>query len=135
MTQSSRVLSPGFHSRVFDLVRRIPRGKVSTYGRIAGLLGHPGVARHVGNALAACGNEELPVPWHRVVNAAGKVSTAGSEQQALLLAEGVRFGASGAIPLAEFLWTPTSHPPKAKAVSKSKSKSKSGPSAKAKRAK
>jgi methylated-DNA-protein-cysteine methyltransferase related protein len=106
MTGSSRVLSPGFHSRVFDLVRRIPRGKVSTYGRIAALLGHPGVARHVGNALAACGNEEVPVPWHRVVNATGKISTKGSEQRALLLSEGVRFSASQAIPLAEFLWTP-----------------------------
>jgi methylated-DNA-protein-cysteine methyltransferase related protein len=106
MTTSSRVLSPGFHSRVFSLVRQIPKGKVSTYGRIAAMLGHPGVARHVGNALAACGSEDFPVPWHRVVNASGKISTGGSEQHTLLLREGVRFGASGAIPLAEFLWTP-----------------------------
>jgi methylated-DNA-protein-cysteine methyltransferase-like protein len=103
---ASRVLSPGFHSRVFDIVRRIPRGKVTTYGRIAAMLGHPGVARHVGNALAVCGREELPVPWHRVVNAAGKISTQSAEQRELLLAEGVRFGPSGAIALATCLWTP-----------------------------
>lgn len=106
MTVPTRVMSPGFRARVFDIVRQIPRGKVSTYGRIAALLGHPGVARHVGNALAACSNEELPVPWHRVVNASGKISTAGSEQQALLSAEGVRFSATGAISLAEYAWIP-----------------------------
>jgi methylated-DNA-protein-cysteine methyltransferase related protein len=92
---------------VFDIVRRIPKGKVTTYGRIAAMLGHPGVARHVGNALAACGNEEMPVPWHRVVNASGKVSTGGAEQRTLLIAEGVHFGPSEAItPLSAFLWAP-----------------------------
>lgn len=106
MTSSSRVLSPGFQARVFDIARRIPHGKVTTYGRIAAMLGHPGVARHVGNALAACGREEIPVPWHRVVNASGKISTAGTEQQALLLAEGVSLDPSGVIPLARYLWEP-----------------------------
>ncbi len=81
VSQPSRVLSPGFHSRVFEIVRRIPKGKVTTYGRIAAMLGHPGVARHVGYALAACGHEEIPVPWQRVVNASGKVSTGGAEQR------------------------------------------------------
>lgn len=106
MKSTPRVLSPGFQSRVFDIVRRIPRGKVTTYGRIAAMLGHPGVARHVGNALAACGREELPVPWHRVVNSAGKISTAGTEQQVLLLAEGISSGPTGAVPLARYLWQP-----------------------------
>lgn len=126
MTGPSRVMSPGFRSRVFDIVRQIPRGKVSTYGRIAALLGHPGVARHVGNALAACGAEELPVPWHRVVNASGKLSTTGPSQQALLAAEGVRFSAGGAIRLADFLWTPppSASTAKPKPASRHKSKSK-----------
>lgn len=127
MTAPTRVMSPGFRSRVFDIVRRIPKGKVSTYGRIAALLGHPGVARHVGNALAACGNEELPVPWHRVVNASGKVSTAGSEQEARLLAEGVRFSSAGAIPLAQFIWTPSPQDVNAKSVSPQKVKSTAKP--------
>ena len=109
---SSRVLRPGFQSRVFDVVRRIPRGKVTTYGRIAAILGHPGVARHVGNALAACGREEVPVPWHRVVNAAGKISTQSAEQRELLQAEGVLFGPSGAIALASYLWTPDAKRPR-----------------------
>lgn len=104
MTRQTRVLSPGFHTRVFDIVRRIPKGRVTTYGRIAAMLGHPGVARHVGNALAACGHREIPVPWHRVVNASGKISTDGDEQRTLLRAEGVQFGPSGAIALAKYLW-------------------------------
>lgn len=106
MTTTPRVLSPGFHSRVFDIVRRIPKGKVTTYGRIALALGHPGVARHVGNALAACGNAEIPVPWQRVVNAVGKISTAGDEQRRLLAAEGVQVSSSGAVSLATYLWSP-----------------------------
>lgn len=111
---SPRVLSPGFQSRVFDLVRRIPSGKVTTYGRIAAVLGHPGVARHVGNALAVCGREEIPVPWHRVVNASGKISTGGSEQRELLRAEGVSFRSSGAVILDAHLWDPAeaSAPPR-----------------------
>lgn len=103
---SPRVLSPGFQSRVFDIVRCIPSGMVTTYGRIAAMLGHPGVARHVGNALAVCGREEIPVPWHRVVNASGKVSTGGTEQRELLRAEGVQFRASGAVMLDVHLWDP-----------------------------
>jgi methylated-DNA-protein-cysteine methyltransferase-like protein len=101
---TSRVLSPGFQSRVFDIVRRIPSGKVTTYGRIAAMLGHPGVARHVGEALAVCGREEIPVPWHRVVNASGKISTGGFEQTELLRAEGVQFRPNGAVRFDVHLW-------------------------------
>ncbi len=70
------------------------------------MLGHPGVARHVGNALAVCGREEIPVPWHRVVNASGKVSTNGTDQRTLLEREGVRFSPNGAIPLKIYVWQP-----------------------------
>jgi len=96
------------YPRIYAVVRRIPRGKVATYGQVARLAGLPGRARQVGYALHA-----LPrgtrVPWQRVVNAQGKVSlrrVPGAEltQRMLLLQEGVRFGGGGRIPLARFGW-------------------------------
>jgi len=99
----------GRNARVFAVVRRIPRGRVSTYGAVAALAGLPGHARQVGYAL-----HDLPegtaVPWHRVINAKGEVSRRsvfGSEltQRLRLEAEGVRFDARGRVDLARFLWT------------------------------
>ncbi len=95
------------HLRVWQAVRKIPRGRVSTYGAIARLAGMPGQARLVGYAL-----HHLPdgaeVPWHRVVNAQGNISlpAAGgraARQRRLLEAEGVRF-AAGKIRLAAHGW-------------------------------
>ena len=89
------------YAAIYAVVRRIPRGKVASYGQVARLAGLPGRARQVGYALHA-----LPagtrLPWHRVVNAQGKVSRRrrpGSEltQRILLEREGVRFGAGGRI--------------------------------------
>lgn len=97
-------------SAIYEVVRRIPRGKVSTYGEVARLAGLPGHARQVGYALAA-----LPsgsgVPWQRVVNARGRISfPVGSElaelQRGLLQHEGVQFEADGRIELARFAWRP-----------------------------
>jgi methylated-DNA-protein-cysteine methyltransferase-like protein len=95
--------------RVYAVVRRIPRGKVATYGQVASLAGRPGQARQVGYALHA-----LPtgtsVPWHRVINAAGRLSldpgSGGLEQRLRLLAEGVTVTEGGRIPLARFRWEP-----------------------------
>jgi methylated-DNA-protein-cysteine methyltransferase related protein len=98
----------GAYRRIYAVVRRIPRGRVASYGQVARLAGLPGHARQVGYAMYA-----LPagttVPWHRVVNAAGAVSrrrVPGAEltQRMLLLAEGVRFGPRGRIPLDRFGW-------------------------------
>ncbi len=105
-----RVVTPGFHARVFALVRQIPAGHVATYGQIATLLGSPRVARHVGFAMAAAGHAETPVPWHRVVNAQGRISHRGDfgraqEQHDLLRAEGVDIDARGRIDLKRFRWT------------------------------
>jgi methylated-DNA-protein-cysteine methyltransferase related protein len=98
-----RVVTPGFHKRVFAMVRRVPRGRVSTYGRIAALLGARSVARHVGWALAAC--KDKTVPWHRIVNATGGITHPDATQQRRLLArEGVRFRANGRIDLGRFGW-------------------------------
>ena len=83
--------------RIWETVQRIPRGRVSTYGTIARLAGMPGQARLVGYALHNL-PEGAEVPWHRVVNAQGKISLPGTSdsgrrQAQLLAAEGVRFDA------------------------------------------
>ena|SRR5438445_10804502 len=94
-----------FFSRVYALVRRIPRGRVTSYGAIARALGDPRGARTVGWALRACPDD---VPWHRVVNAQGKISwrpTGGYHlQRAFLREEGVRFTRGGRIDLRKFSW-------------------------------
>jgi len=94
-----------FFSRVYALVRRIPRGRVTSYGAIARALGDPRGARTVGWALRACPDD---VPWHRVVNAQGKISwrpTGGYDlQRALLREEGVRVTRGGRIDLEEVGW-------------------------------
>ena len=63
----------GSHARIHAVVRRIPRGRVATYGQVAELAGLPGQARLVGYAMAALPAESA-IPWHRVINAAGRVS-------------------------------------------------------------
>lgn len=97
--------SSNLFSRIYALVRKIPRGKVATYGQIARALGMPRGARTVGWALRAC---EKNIPWQRVVNAHGKISlrpTAGFQtQRARLRAEGVRFDRSGKINLKKYGW-------------------------------
>lgn len=94
-----------FFGRVYDLVRRIPRGRITSYGAIARALGVPRGARTVGWALSACPDD---VPWHRVVNAQGKISwrpTSGYVlQRALLRREGVRFSRAGRIDFEKFGW-------------------------------
>src|ERR671927_562274 len=89
----------GSYARIYDIVRRIPRGRVATYGQIASLAGLAGQARQVGYALHAL-PASTTVPWHRVINARGEVSARaewGSEltQRFLLQREGVRFDARG----------------------------------------
>ena len=103
------MLGPGTYSRIYDVVRRIPRGCVATYGQVATLAGLPGHARQVGYALAALPDDHR-VPWHRVINARGEISTRPSEgyhsQQERLEAEGVELDARGRIDLARFGWKP-----------------------------
>lgn len=71
----------GFRRRAYEWIRRIPRGRVATYGQIAALAGAPRRARMVGQALAALppGQE---IPWHRVINAQGRISIRGGEEGA-----------------------------------------------------
>ena len=97
------------YPRYYDVVRRIPSGRVATYGQVAVEAGLPGRARQVGYAMAALPNGS-DVPWHRVVNARGEVSrraggTAFEQiQRVLLEAEGVHFNAHGRIDLSRFRW-------------------------------
>jgi methylated-DNA-protein-cysteine methyltransferase related protein len=96
------------YARIYAVVRRIPRGRVATYGQIADLAGLPGHARQVGYALHALPDASA-VPWHRVLNAAGGVSlraVPGAEltQRQLLEREGVPFDLRGRVPLERVRW-------------------------------
>jgi methylated-DNA-protein-cysteine methyltransferase-like protein len=95
-------------SVIYRVIRRIPRGRVATYGQIATLAGIDGHARQVGYAL-----HDLPsgmnLPWHRVINARGEVSprTAGDShelQRLLLEDEGVEFDLRGRIAMKKYQW-------------------------------
>jgi methylated-DNA-protein-cysteine methyltransferase-like protein len=102
------------YQRIYAAVRRIPRGRVATYGQIARLAGLPRQPRLVGYALHALASSTT-VPWHRVVNARGMVSirgdgTASLSQRLLLEGEGVAFDGRGRLSLDEFQWRPSSHP-------------------------
>ena len=102
------------YARIYEAVRRIPRGRVATYGQIARLAGIPNGARQVGYALHALRGGS-PTPWHRVVNALGGISLRGAAevtQRLRLEREGVRFDVGGRIRLADFAWRPTMRPRK-----------------------
>ena len=92
----------------YETIACVPHGKVATYGQIATLAGYPGRARQVGFALAGM-PEEWDLPWHRIINAQGKVSPrSGSShllQYELLANEGVVFTAQR-IDLKQFGWRP-----------------------------
>jgi methylated-DNA-protein-cysteine methyltransferase related protein len=100
-----RPRSAAIFRRVYAFVRTVPRGRVVSYGMVARALGMPRGARTVGWALSACPRD---VPWHRVVNAQGKISWRPSgghdKQRALLRREGVRFDRQGRIDLERFGW-------------------------------
>lgn len=100
----------GSYARIYAVVRRVPRGRLATYGQVARLAGLPGHARQVGYALYAL-SDDLRVPWHRVINAQGRVSVRGDPgwdhvQRQLLEREGVRFDASGRTDLERYRWKP-----------------------------
>ena len=92
------------YQRIYAVVRRIPRGRVATYGQVAQLAGLEGRARQVGYALH---NAPPGLPWHRVINARGCISARASSdwgelQLRLLEAEGVEFDLEGRVDLKRF---------------------------------
>ncbi len=97
-----RIVGPGFHAQVYEIVSEVPRGSVTTYGDVARVLGSVGVARHVGFALAALRGERDDVPWFRVVDGRGRVHTSpeeigGTEQRDRLRSEGIEVDEKGRV--------------------------------------
>ncbi len=100
----------------YRVVRRIPRGRVATYGGVAAIAGQPRSARHVGFALAALRDTRTKhsVPWHRVLGGRGrgfaavaiKDPTGGALQRELLERERVVFDERDRVDLAKYGWTP-----------------------------
>jgi len=97
--------------KIYAVVKKIPTGKVATYGQIAAIVS-PGLpARIVGFALHGL-SEGTDLPWHRVINSQGKISYAVSRnqydslQQKLLEQEGILFTTNGKIDLIKYLWSP-----------------------------
>lgn len=97
-------------TQVYTAVRKIPHGKVATYGQIALMLGWANGARTVGWALRALASTPTPqkIPWYRVVNAQGRISLREGEniQRALLEAEGVIFDENQNLDLKVYRWIP-----------------------------
>jgi methylated-DNA-protein-cysteine methyltransferase related protein len=98
------------YSKIYDIVRQIPHGKVATYGQVAELAGLIGKPRVVGYALFRV-TQDMEIPWHRVINAQGRVSRSslrdGNDdlQQFLLESEGVIFE-KGQLDLGKYRWRP-----------------------------
>lgn len=106
-----------FQTRVYDVVRSVPRGKVVSYGAVAAILGQPRAARGVGRALSAL-PDDTDVPWWRVVNRNGEISRRGAMHEAIILVqrkllerEGIRFDRRGRIDWETRGWTGNAPPP------------------------
>jgi methylated-DNA-protein-cysteine methyltransferase-like protein len=96
---------PSINSDVYAVVRRIPAGRVATYGQVAAMVGRPRAARAVGGAMRRC---PPGVPWHRVLNAAGRISrrarAAGMLTQKMLLEREGMVLRRGRVDLARYGW-------------------------------
>lgn len=101
-------MSTSFRNAVLQVVKSVPAGRVATYGQVALLAGKPGAARQVGYILHGVRNTDYDVPWQRIINAQGRISTFrlgfGDLQRELLRAEGVTVTEDGRIDLAAFRW-------------------------------
>lgn len=98
-----------FYEQVYAVVKRVPKGKVTSYGRVASMLGRPNAARAVGYALSALKDQEHDVPWQRVINSQGRISIvnrehSGNEQARLLREEGVEVSEDLRVDFAVYLW-------------------------------
>jgi methylated-DNA-protein-cysteine methyltransferase related protein len=110
---------PSFREHAFELVLRIPAGRVMSYGQVARVLGAGYDARAIGNIMYATPKDDRNIPWHRVINAQGGCSTAGMTtppdlQQRLLEAEGIVFNDKGRCKIETYLWTPPEYEEEAK---------------------
>ena len=100
------IIMKTFNERVYDIVAKIPAGRVATFGQIARMIGRPRMARFVGYASnnKAAGH----LPWHRVVFKDGSLCGAGffEQQYKALRAEGVKFTKEKKVVMEEYLWDP-----------------------------
>ncbi|MFQ5752751.1 MAG: MGMT family protein [bacterium] len=100
-------MSTELFNKIYEIILKIPKGKVATYGQIAAMAGQPHAARTIGWALNSLPNGS-GVPWHRVINAQGKSSFPDESrrklQQALLEAEGIKFEKEDQVDLDVFQW-------------------------------
>ena len=99
---------PDINHRIWQVVALIPSGKVVTYGNVARQAGMPGAARRVGMALRRL-PADTRIPWHRVINAQGRISlpegsTSQLTQRERLEAEGILFRVNGSVDLRRFGW-------------------------------
>ena len=99
---------PDINQRIWQVVALIPSGKVATYGEVARQAGLPGAARRVGRSLKFL-PEGTSIPWHRVINAQGRISLPeGSAsqytQRERLEAEGILFRGNKTVDLKRFGW-------------------------------
>lgn len=94
--------------QIYKIVRQIPYGRVTTYGRIALLMGNPRLSRVVGYAMSCC-PDSADVPCHRVLNRFGGLADAfeplgRQSHRALLEMEGIAFLTDGCVNLEHFMW-------------------------------
>lgn len=114
MASSESAHVQALYRRIYAVVRRIPRGRVATYGQVAELAGIPGGARVAGAALKTSTPADR-LPWQRVIGKAGKLRgriaiydpVGAAIQRGLLEQEGVEIGESGLVALDRFGWLPT----------------------------
>ncbi len=96
-----------FTRSVIEQIRKVPKGKVSTYGRIAELSGNPRAARQVSRILSSM-SRKYNLPWHRIINSQGRISLKPGggyeEQRAILEAEGIEFDLYGTVDLKRYIY-------------------------------
>jgi len=99
-----------FSQRVKDVMKKVPEGRVATYGQIAALAGNPRAARQVVRILHSSSAKDK-LPWHRIVNRQGRIALKrgyGYEiQRELLRQEGIKFGKNDTIDFDRYLWSPS----------------------------
>lgn len=103
--RDNRDVPEALRQRIYQVAAEVPAGQVATYGDIATVVGGGSDARTVGYALNAIhkgGGEQ--VPWQRIINAQGGISTSGVLQRKLLEDEGIVFDEKGRVPLAQYRW-------------------------------
>jgi len=100
-----------FYDEVYQVVRLIPKGRVTSYGAIAEYLGTKGSSRMVGYAMGACGTAQPPVPAHRVVNRngllSGKFHFGGDTMEQLLESEGIHVEDNKVQNFKQLFWDPS----------------------------